>query len=542
MKLTCSGSKHSPTYYIQKTIRIGDKTKTKTIERLGTIEEIKKRCGTDDPLEWAKEYTRKLTLAEKEGEQTFLMKYSASLPISKGVRHICNIGYLFLQDIYYFLGLEDICSHLSKKHMFNHDLNTILSTLICSRIIFHDSKYSSLTDSQAFLEQPDCDIYQIYKALKVISKGNEYIQTELYNHFQASEALNKDVLFYDCTNFCLEFADEAIFKKQNASSEQPPYELFQIGMFMDGNGLPISFSICNANENKPAEMTLLEQKIVKSFDSSKLVAYTDSGFSGATNQKFSSFYGIGYITSQPIKNLKGFLQEFCLSDSGWHLANSGNFFRLSALDEVTDYENIFYKDFWITKNNRKQHLIVTYSLKRHNYQQAIRERHVKRAKLDEEAKYDGFYAVCTNLECPISDIIEIIKKRWEIEECFRIMKSEFKAHSSYLNRADCITAHFTICFLALTICRTLEKKLNNIYRHEELTQALKSMNMLIAPGEGYIPAYTRTDLTDALHDAFGFHTDYQIISQKNMRKILNRNKKKANNKKQSTDITEKRNI
>lgn len=537
MKLTCSGSKHSPTYYIQKTIRIGDKTKTKTIERLGTLDEISKRCGNADPLEWAKEYTRQLTLAEKEDEQAFLIKFSASAPINKNVRHTCNVGYLFLQDIYHSLGMNDICSHISRKHMFNHDLNAILSMLICSRIIFLDSKCSSLTDSQSFLEQPDCNIYHIYKALKTISKGNDYIQTELYKHFDASGALDKNVLFYDCTNFCFEFADEMIFKKQHASVEQPPYELFQIGLFTDANGLPLSLSIYNANEKKPAQMTLLEQKIAKNFSSAELIAYTDSGFSGATNQKFSNFQGIGYITSQPIKNLKGFLQEFCLSDSGWHLANSGNFYRLSTLDEITDYENVFYKDFWITKNNRKQHLIVTYSLKRHNYQQAIRERQVKRAKLDEEAKYDGFYAVCTNLERPISDIIEMIQRRWEVEECFRIIKSEFKPHSSYLSRKDCITAHFTICFLALTICRILEKKLNNIYRQEEIANVLKTMNMLIAPGEGYIPAYTRTDLTDALHDTFGFRTDYQIISQKNMRKILNRNKKKGNNKEQKPNTT-----
>lgn len=106
------------------------------------------------------------------------------------------------------------------------------------------------------------------------------------------------------------------------------------------------------------------------------------------------------------------------------------------------------------------------------------------------------------------------------------MKTEFKARPVYLSRKDRITAHFTTCFTALVIYRILEQKLNEKYTCEELIDTIRSMDMLIAPGEGYIPTYTRTDITDVLHDAFGFRTDYQITSQKNMRKILNQTKKK----------------
>ena len=101
MNLTKAGSKNCPTYYIQKSIRVGNKTSTKTIERLGSIEEIKARCGDQDPIEWAKEYAKKLTIAEKESKQGILLKYSSSKLIDKNVRHSCNAGYLFLQDIYY---------------------------------------------------------------------------------------------------------------------------------------------------------------------------------------------------------------------------------------------------------------------------------------------------------------------------------------------------------------------------------------------------------------------------------------------------------
>ena len=317
-------------------------------------------------------------------------------------------------------------------------------------------------------------------------------------------------------------------------------------------------------------MSPLEQKIIKDFEASDFIVCTDAGLSSTANRKFNSIQGRGFVTTQSIKKLKGFLQDFCLEDDGWYLPGSNKKYKLSELDEETDYEKVFYKDRWINENNLEQHLIVTYSIKYRNYQRTIRERQIERAKkfvespskltknrandpkrfieqghctpdgeiasktitslnqnqIDNEAKYDGLYAVCTNLEYDVSSIIKINQKRWEIEECFRIMKTEFKARPVYLSRKDRITAHFTTCFTALVIYRILEQKLNEKYTCEELIDTIRSMDMLIAPGEGYIPTYTRTDITDALHDAFGFRTDYQITSQKNMRKILNQTKKK----------------
>jgi len=343
-----------------------------------------------------------------------------------------------------------------------------------------------------------------------------------------------------------------------------------MGMFMDADGIPLAFSVFDGNQNEEPSMSPLEQKIIKDFEASDFIVCTDAGLSSTANRKFNSIQGRGFVTTQSIKKLKGFLQDFCLEDDGWYLPGSNKKYKLSELDEETDYEKVFYKDRWINENNLEQHLIVTYSIKYRNYQRTIRERQIERAKkfvespskltknrandpkrfieqghctpdgeiasktitslnqkqIDNEAKYDGLYAVCTNLEYDVSSIIKINQKRWEIEECFRIMKTEFKARPVYLSRKDRITAHFTTCFTALVIYRILEQKLNEKYTCEELIDTIRSMDMLIAPGEGYIPTYTRTDITDALHDAFGFRTDYQITSQKNMRKILNQTKKK----------------
>ncbi|MDD3137669.1 MAG: IS1634 family transposase [Lachnospiraceae bacterium] len=570
MNLTKAGSEKSPTYYIQKSIRIGNKTSKKTVERLGSIEEIKARCGEQDPIEWAKEYAKELTQKEKRAMKKISLNCSPTQLIDLNSRRSCNAGYLFLQDIYYSLGLKNICDSISEKYKFKYNLNEILSMLVYSRILVPGSKRASLSDAEKFLEQPKADLHQVYRALEVLAKENDFIQAELYKNSQQVLERKKGILYYDCTNYYFEIEEEDEFRKYGVSKEHRPNPIVQMGLFMDADGIPLSFSLFEGNQNEQPSMTPLEKKIIKDFDSAEFVVCTDAGLSSTANRRFNNCNGRKFVTTQSIKKLKGFLQEFCLDNDDWHLEGSSKTYKLSELDEKKDYEKVFYKDRWINEDGLEQHLIVSYSLKYASYQKLIRERQIERAKkfvetpsklnkkkvndpkrfieqekctdngeianhsfttlnqeqIDKEAVYDGFYAVCTNLEDEPSSIIQINKKRWEIEECFRIMKTEFKARPVYLSRKDRITAHFMTCFTALIIYRILEKKLHDKFTCDEIIATLRDMNMLILPGEGYIPTYTRTAMTDELHDSFGFRTDYQITSQKNMRKILNQTKKK----------------
>lgn len=571
MKLVKGGTKNSPTYYVQKTVRIGNKVTTKPVERLGSLDELKARAGDQDPIEWAKDYVKKLTLKEKEDQQSVTIKYSSHKPIKKGVQRSCNIGYLFLQDIYYSLGLDKICNTLSEKHKFQYDLNSILSMLVYSRVIYPNSKRSTLEKAKCFLESPKCALHQVYRSLEILAKENDYIQSQLYNNSTAVFERSSEVLYYDCTNYYFEIEEEDDFRKYGHSKEHRPNPIVQMGLFMDANGIPLTFSLFNGNESEQPSLKPLEQKVIKDFDTANFVVCTDSGLSSAANRKFNSIQGRHFVTTQSIKKLKGFLQEFCLGDDGWRLPEGDHCypddkkktFNLSEIDETKYRDKVFYKDRWINEDGLEQHLIVTYSIKYRDYQRTIREKQIERAKIiadspgsanrnrandpnrfvnvthctdegetaqnsfmsidqeriDYEAKYDGFYAVCTNLECDARQIIKINKKRWEIEECFRIMKTEFKARPVFLSRKDRITAHFITCFVALIIYRLLERKLEEKYTCTEIIKTLKSMDMLVEEGYGYIPTYTRTDLTDSLHDKFGFRTDYQIITKNNMKKI-----------------------
>lgn len=431
-----------------------------------------------EPLEWAKKYAAKRSAEEKAAKQDVIMKRSSSMLIDKNVRRSCNAGYLFLLDIYYSLGINKICAEISEKYKFEYDLNEILSMLVCSRIIAPGSKRSSLEEANGFVEQPKCSLHQIYRALEVIAKENDFFQSQLYKNSQSITERRKDVLYYDCTNYHFEIEDEDDFRKYGVSKEHRPNPIVQMGLFIDSDDIPLSFSVFDGNFSEQPSITPLEKKILQDFDTSDFVVCTDSGLSSIANRRFNSIQGRGFVTAQSIKKLKGFLQDFCLGDDGWYLPGSDRRYKLSELDEEKDCDRVFYKDRWINENDLEQHLIVTYSIKYRNYQRAVRGRQIVRAeklaenpsslsrkkendpkrfvmqehcttdgeaaektitsldqnRIDNEMKYDGFYAVCTNLEDDVSDIIRINQKRWEIEECFRIMKTEFKARPIYLRR------------------------------------------------------------------------------------------------------------
>lgn len=269
-----------------------------------------------------------------------------------------------------------------------------------------------------------------------------------------------------------------------------------------------------------------------------------------------------------------------MGSTGWRVAGKDGKYDISNLNREEHYETLFYKERWdptpmSTGETLEQRIIVTYSMKYKEYLSYVRERQVARAQalldkgkgvtakrkspndakrfiktehctadgevaqienyslnqemIDQESRFDGFYALCTDLENPAPEVIRLNSGRWIIENAFRIMKTDFSARPVYVRRDDRIKAHFLTCFLSLLIYKHLEKKVNRANRHfttGEIVETLRGMDFLSVSGEGYIPTYTRTDLTNNLHGSAGFRTDYQIVTKQKMRSIISQTKKR----------------
>ena len=182
MRLSLSKSKNATSLYVIKDILDGNKRTTKIVEKLGTIKELEGKLNGQDPIEWAKEYIEELNEKEKEQNRDVIVKYSQSKQIDKNIQRSFNGGYLFLQQIYHNLGLHKICNDISDKYKFAFNLDSILSRLIYGRVLFPSSKLNTYQESKYLLEQPDFELQHIYRALEVISKETDFIQSELYQN------------------------------------------------------------------------------------------------------------------------------------------------------------------------------------------------------------------------------------------------------------------------------------------------------------------------------------------------------------------------
>ena len=552
---------------------LNGKRTTKIFEKLGNQEQVEKRFGKIDTMNKIKEYIEKLNNEEKE--VLIKREYNPNKRISNNIKRKFNVGYLFLEKLYNDLNIKNICDTIQGKYQFHFDLNEILSYLVYARIIFPSSKLETYKQCQNFIEQPKFKLHDEYRALSYISENMDYVQEQLFNNSKNVINRNSKVIYYDCTNYFFEIHEEDDLRKYGISKEHKPNPIVGMGLFMDGDGLPLSCNIYPGNQNEQKTLIPEENKIVNNFklDNTKVILCTDAGLASDEIKKFNIKNNRGFVITQSLKKLKEEYKIQVFDKSNWRISNDlKNVYNLETISKDNTlrekyYDTLFYKIIQTETKSVKQDLIVTFSFKYFDYNQNIRNNQIERARksietnnvsrkgknqndyrrfidslnstdngeiaentsysinedlIKEESKYDGYYGLTTNLIGDINDILNIVKGRWEIEESFKIMKSDFLARPVNLSREDRIKAHFMTCFISLFIYRLLEKKLENKYTSSQILNTLRNMEMLEQKGLGFEPIYERTNLTDELHEIFKFNTDLEIVSYKKMKKIFNR--------------------
>ena len=560
--------------YVEKSVRISPKkVVTQNVEKLGRLDHLMKsmNLSRDEVIEWAQKHVDELN---DEG-RSVMLSLSAIKAINPNEQRTFKAGYLFLQNIYYSMKFKNIFRNIQKRHRYKYDLDAITSDLIFARVLEPASKRASYEVAKTFLEPPKYNDYDIYRGLSILAEEMDYIQAEVYKNSNFVIDRNNRILYYDCSNFYFEIEQADNLRKYGKSKEHRPNPIVQMGLMMDGDGIPIAFDLFDGSSNEQPSLKPLEQKVIKDFGFHRFIVCTDAGLASEANRRFNNINDRAFVVTQSLKKLKEDERISAMDDTNWKQLSNGK--RVKDFQKIRenpeDYKDeIYYKErIHDGSGVVGQLMIITYSPAYAIYQKTVRQAQLDRAEkmvlnkkvkkqrknpndparfvkvtavtndgeiaknkvyeidneaVDAEALYDGFYAVCTNLiDDTVSDIISVSEGRWKIEESFRIMKTDFESRPVYVSREDRIKAHFLICFLSLLIFRILEKKTGRNYTSGELIKTLRNYNLLRISGEGYIPEYTRTAITDCLHDIFNFRTDTEIVPTRKMREIIASTKK-----------------
>lgn len=573
MRVTTSRSKNSESFYITKSYTNAQgKSTSKTIRKLGTLAELSRRLGTDRDgvMAWANEEARLETLkykSETEGAAV-MVPFHPNRPMDYNKQKLFGGGYLFLQSVYYKLKMDSVCRKIKGRYKFEYDLNAILSDLVYTRVLDPSSKRSSFRAAKQFLEAPAYELHDVYRALSVLAKEFDFIQAEVFKNSFFLAGRNDRILYYDCSNYYFEIEQEDGDRRYGKSKEHRPNPIIQMGLFTDGDGIPLAFSLFPGNQNEQKSLKPLESQILQQFGCEKFIYCSDAGLASEDNRVLNHLGQRSFIVTQSIKKLPAEEREWALDMKGFKRLSDDAPVDITQLTE-DDRQNLFYKDEPYTTKKLHQRLIITYSPKYAAYQKAVRGEQVVRAekmvadgalkrqrknpndparfvnriavteegekakvhyfldqeKIAEEEKYDGVYAIYTDLlDDDVTDILKVSEGRWQIEDCFRTMKTDFEARPAYLSREDRIKAHFLTCFLGLLHFRLLQRSLKGTYTTEQLLQALKDIRFADIEEQGFMPVYERQKITDELHEACGFRTDYQFLTKRKMKEIQKKSK------------------
>lgn len=625
MKLYYDRKSKNPTYFIQVGKRNGKKVTTKNVYRIGKHSELIEQ-GHIDPLAYAKDFVKQYNeqFNAQKIETTVTIDFNKKLAPSENVSSkstSVNTGYFVLQKIYSNLNIKSFLNEKVSDKKVKFDVNNINRFLIFDRILNPRSKLATVNNLDFFYEKPKFTHQQVLRFMDVLAENYDEYLTYLFKASNNIVKRDTSVCYYDCTNYYFEIerSDETYIdeitgeeiyelRQYGPCKEHRPNPIVEMGLFMDKDGIPITMGIYPGNMNEQQTIAKIEPKMIKSLENKKIIYCGDSGVGSASIRTFNDIGGRAFIVTQSIKKVSEELKDIIFKDSDFKLLSNDQeislekmktfkiksdeenklsdeeiennlklyndkAYKVIPVDSNVDlglYEEKVLKNGKITQRKSKamlrQNIIVTYSRKMAEYQKAIRNKQIERAKalikkgvddvrkgpndiarfiktkdnkkneyvLNEEKilneeKYDGFYAVATNLiEDKVQDILEINSQRYKIEDCFRVLKTNFDARPIYHQLDNRIIAHFMICYTALLIYRLLEKQLqlkDYKFKINDIISTLKNMKVSNRDDIYYEADYTSSKVCTALNDLYdlGLDKKYYMPSELS-KKIKNLNK------------------
>jgi transposase len=607
MKLWYDYKSKDPTYFIQQGIRNGKKVTTKNVKRIGKHSELLK--DHPDPLAYAREQVAEYNRQIKENkvDMTVTVDFDKKVQATDDVVSAStrlNIGYFILQAVYNDLHIHDFFRVASVGTKIEYDPDEINRFLTYARILDPCSKLGTYDNLSTYYEKPEIDYHQILRFMSFLSEHYDAYIEHLFKYSGSVVERDTSVCYYDCTNYYFEteYQDPDLmdtetgeifrgFRRYGHSKEHRPNPIVQMGLFMDGNGIPITMCITPGSDNEQTTAVPLEEKMAKMFNGKRFIYCADAGLGSYPIRAFNSMAGRAFVVTQSVKKLSAPLQQAVFNDCDYRFLSDGSrcsikeLISAEPLEILERYDDIAYKVITAdrlvetgladeqflsdctkkstrSKGTLHQRIIITFSRKYYDYQRAVRKQQIERAQalvdtkdpekiklgnndirrfikrkgknkdeeyyidqraIEKEEKYDGYYAIATNLEDNAKDIIAINANRYKIEDCFRIMKTNFDARPVYHHKEERIRAHFMICYTALLIYRLLEVKLDQYGTHfttDQIIDTLKNMEVTNVQEMFYQSLYHGSEVCTAFNGLYGLGLDKQYYQPKELNKKI----------------------
>jgi len=535
-------------------------SRTKTVQKIGYLDELQQEIS--DPITHFENLARKMTAEKPKESVSLTFDLREELGKSEGMR---SVGYAPLLEIYHELELPKFFNNRARNLQVEYNTNNIMKLLVFSRILDPASKKKTYENKDRYFEHSDFSLNDVYRSLTHFSKHIEACQKHINEHIPNR---NTDIIYYDVTNYYFEIDEADNLRQKGVSKEHRPDPIVQMGLFMDSDGIPISYKLYPGNTNDCETLRPGIKDIKRNCDFGRVIVVGDKGMSSHKNIVLNLLQGDGYVYSQTVRGGHKELKDFVLDESGYRQVSEDNKIKSRIYPREISTTNIHGKKRTVRIDEKQ---VILYSKKYAKRAKADREaalakahdlvnhpakynratslgaaKYVKNldfdsttgeiltlkhrpvfdeAKLREDEKWDGYYAIISSeLDKTDEEIIEIYRGLWRIEESFKVTKSELEARPVYVTREDHIQAHFLICFIALTILRLLQKKLGNQFSAHKIAESLCCANCLHLKENHYLLVH-RDEVIDAVKELLDIDLTRKFMTLGDLKNIFGNAKK-----------------
>ena len=554
--------------------------RTKTIEKFGYLDELQKQY--DDPISHFTEY---VTLCNKQEaheavEYTITAKRDEELPNNINLRK--NYGYAVILKVIAELGLETFLNRRKLSTKITCNTSAVMRLLIISRILSPGSKKRAFEERDRYFDferKESFDLKDIYRCLSHFSDISKDAQKLIHERISKRYGRKTDLMYYDCTNYYFEIDLEDELRRKGPGKEHRPNPIVQLGLSMDEEGIPIAYEIFPGSESEKLHLRPMFSELVREYDTGKMIAVADSAQNTGNNIYYLDKARHGYVFSQSIRGGSADFKQYVLNPEGyeWHgekyMRKSCvrrreilvDFVRLDGSMHkkkvtVDQRQIIFYSEKYAVRSKLKREQVIKKAQQIISNTAAYTSatsygalKYVKNVEVDkktgeikpskgkpafdmdkllEDEKYDGYYAIVTNVfnegkhygKFDDDAIIDIYHGLWRIEDNFRVSKSDLEARPIYLSRKERINAHFLICFICMVIIQLIRKRTDYLYSPAKLIDAMNNISCSNEHGNLYLFDY-RSDISDKLGEAYDLDFTKKRLTRTRIKNFLAEAKK-----------------